>query len=222
NFAYLKESVIKSMEKTSTSKTSLSYSVREKVMKTKLRRVYDKLPHTAKKVIHKSVGTVLSSASSSDYTRLHLFDYEMSKTIAFAGISNINVATIFINDKRFEKGIVKPEQISTIKKRLAKELVTITDSKGNKIIKNVYDALLYYNKKPQFIAPDLFVEAMPNYSIDIFNFSKKTIFMKPEPPKRGDHTRMAIFGAYTPKSKPNISNIKINQIAATIQKYFNL
>jgi predicted AlkP superfamily phosphohydrolase/phosphomutase len=224
NFASLKDSILKSISSSynKNENAPLSYSIREKAMKTGLRKVYDKLPHGAKKLVHKSVGKVLSSASSGDYTRLHLFDYNMEKTVAFAGISNINVATIFINDKRFKNGIVKPNEVNKIKLLLSKSLLQITDKNGKKIIKGIYDATKYYTTKPSFIAPDLFVEAMPGYSIDIFNFSKKTNFMSPEPPKRGDHTRMAVFGVLSPNKKTKLSSIKITDISTMILKYFSL
>lgn len=222
NFATLNESLLKSISSSSSSKNEkapISYSIREKAMKTGLRKVYDKLPHGAKKIVHKSVGKVLSSASSGEYTRLHLFDYNMEKTVAFAGISNINVATIFINDNRFRNGIVKPNEINKIKSSVSKSLLQIKNKEGKQVIKGIYDATKYYTTKPSFIAPDLFVEAVPGYSIDIFNFSKITNFMNPEPPKRGDHTRMAIFGVLGPKN-PKISSIKITGIAGLILKYF--
>ena len=152
-FASIKNTILKNMNNNTEKKSaSMSYTIREKAMKTGLRKVYDKLPHSAKKAVHKSIGAVFSSASSGSYTRLHLFDYDMSKTVAFAGISNINVATIFINDKRFEHGIVKDTEIKGLKTLLSKKLLTIKNSEGKPVIRNIYDAKDYYKTKTQFIA----------------------------------------------------------------------
>ncbi len=222
NIASIKKSILKTLSSDVETKTSISYSIREKAMKTGFRRVYDKLPHSAKKIVHKSMGAVFSSASSTNYTRLHLFDYDMSNTVAFAGISNINVATIFINDKRFEKGIVSSSEVKKIKTAVTSKLKTIKNSEGLPVIKKVIDADTYYTSKTSFISPDLFVEAEPGYSIDIFNFSNNSIFMLPEPPKRGDHTQMGIFGIYIPNTTPQIKKIEIYDIYNIILKYFNL
>ncbi len=220
-FATLKESVIESISSNS-EKTPTSYALREKVMKTDLRKVYDKLPHSAKKAVHASVGSLFSAASTGEYTRLHLFDYEMAKTLAFAGISNINVATIFINDERFDRPTVKKSDFAALKKKLIQQLGQIKDEHGKVVVEGAYDAAAYYGTRPKFIAPDIFVEAKPGYTIDIFNFSRSGIFMEPEPPKRGDHTRMGIFGAY-PKTKLNLpkKNLTVTDIAPIIRSYFD-
>ena len=225
NFAKIKSTILKTLnavENTSKDRVSFSYSIREKAMKTGLRKVYDKLPHAAKKVVHKSVGSVFSSSSSGIYTRLHLFDYDMSKTVAFAGISNINVATIFINDNRFDKGIVKSDEVKNIKEIIAKKLLTVRNNNGKPVIKKIYDSNTYYTSKTPFIAPDLFVEAEPLYSIDIFNFSKQYLFMEPEPPKRGDHTQKGIFGLYTPNENKRIKEMSIYNIYKTILDYYKI
>ncbi|MEM0201112.1 MAG: alkaline phosphatase family protein [Candidatus Micrarchaeaceae archaeon] len=222
NFAILKDSVLKNIINNSVNKNKVpvTYYIREKAMKTGLRKIYDKLPHSTKKIVQKSMGKIFSSSSSGVYTRLHLFDYNMSKTKAFAGISNINMATIFINNKRFENGIIKDSDTQKIKDELKKKLLLLKTSDNKKIIKNIFDANDYYTSKPSFIAPDLFVEAEPGYSIDIFNFSKSTLFMDPEPPKRGDHTQMGILGYYSPNNKVNIDGVTIYGIKKFILNYY--
>ena len=71
-YAQLKESFIKSLSK-SGSGASLSYNLREKLLKTKLRRVYDKMPHQVKSATFKVIGSAFSGSASGDYVRIHLF-----------------------------------------------------------------------------------------------------------------------------------------------------
>ena len=94
-YAKLKASVMEGMGEEP--KEQLSYDIREKLIKSKLRKAYDKLPHAAKGVVAKAMGRLFSEAGGGKYTRLHLFDFDMEKTRAFAAVSNLMVATIWIN-----------------------------------------------------------------------------------------------------------------------------
>jgi predicted AlkP superfamily phosphohydrolase/phosphomutase len=218
-FAKLKDSVMESITESS-GESDASPSFREKLLKTKLRDAYDKLPHAAKGIVSKSMGKLLPVSKGGKYTRIHLFDYEMLETKAFAAISNINVATIWINDSRFEKGIVNGSEKSKLKSQITRKLEGLRNDKGEKLIVKVYDGDKYYNKTKLFIPPDLLVEIRPGYMIDIFNFSKDSLFMEPEPPKRGDHTRLGIFGMYPQKPRTRSSIFSILDVCPTILDYF--
>lgn len=219
-YANLKESVMQGIEGKKPKERAVAYNMREKLLKSKLRGVYDKLPHAAKGMVSKSIGKFLSTASGSDYTRLHLFDYEMANTRAFAAISNINVATLWINDSRFVNGKVSASEKARLKKELTKALLELRDSRGEKLIANVWDGDKYYGKTKKFIQPDLLAEVVPGYTIDVFNFSRDSFFMDPEPPKRGDHTRYGIFGMYPEKPKTKSGIFSILDVHSTILNYF--
>ncbi len=194
------------------------YNVREKLIKTNARKVYDRLPHAAKKAVSASLGAVLPSAAVGEYTRMHLFDFDMLKTKAFAAISNLNVSTIWINDGRFDMGIVTQSEKQFLKRKLSKELIEAKGAGGKKVIKRVIDADPYYHGTGKFLAPDLFAEAMPGYSLDIFNFSPNRLFMPPEPPKSGDHTTMGIFGLYPHRqAKPG----EVAEVKPMVLKHFS-
>jgi len=218
-YAKLKGSVMQNIT-SSESKAGGAYNLREKLLKTKLRGAYDRLPHAAKGVVSKSVGKFLPSAKGGEYTRIHLFDYDMQNTRAFAAISNINVATIWINDSRFANGIVPAKEKARIKSELSRRLLGLKDGDGKKLIVRTYDGDKYYMKTRKFIQPDLLVEIRPGYMIDIFNYSRDSLFMEPEPPKRGDHTRLGIFGMYPEKPKTRNGVFSILDVSPKILEYF--
>jgi predicted AlkP superfamily phosphohydrolase/phosphomutase len=218
-YATLKDSVMRGIQGPE-SKSQISYTIREKLLKTKLRGTYDKLPHAAKDVVSKSLGKLLSASSGGNYTRLHLFDYDMTKTKAFAAISNINVATIWINDSRFTQGIVSASEKTKLKKEITKQLLELKDGKGKRLIVNVWDGDKYYGRTKEFIQPDLLAEVREGYTIDVFNFSKTSIFMEPEPPKRGDHTRFGIYSMYPGRPKTKSGIFSILDVYSTILNYY--
>lgn len=219
-YAKLKDSVMEGMGRGA--EEEVSYNLREKLLKTKLRGAYDRLPHAAKSVVSKSMGKLLPAARGGKYTRIHLFDYDMEKTLAFAAISNINVATIWINDSRFISGAVSSAEKRRLKQRIARGLMKLKDKSGKKLIVKIHDGDEYYGRTKKFIQPDLLVEARPGYMIDIFHFSGDSLFMEPEPPKRGDHTRMGIFGMYPDKPKTRSGIFSILDVCPTVLNYFQI
>ncbi len=225
-YAKLKGSIMEKITDTSKSseatESDSGYGVRDKLLKSRLRNVYDRLPHSMKGIVSKSAGRILPASNAGRYTRIHLFDYDMENTKAFAAISNINVATIWINDKRFRKGSVSPSEKDKLKREISKKLLSLKDKEGKKLIYKIYDGSAYYGKTSLFIPPDLFVEAMPGYMIDIFNFSSNSLFMEPEPPKRGDHTKMGIYGFYPWKNEDKTKTFKINDVYQTVLDYYGI
>ncbi len=213
----VKESVLR---QNSEARSNLGYAFRERLMKTGMRHVYDKLPHATKRAISKSLGAV-SAGSGGVYTRIHLFDMDMNKTKAFAAVSNLNVATLWINDARFENGFVSSAEGKRVIIRLSAQLKGVMNGR-EAVIKRVESAKKYYGNKCPFLAPDLFVEAKKGYSIDIFNYSNGAIFMDPEPPKSGDHTRMGIFGFHPKDLFGPIKSYSIYNVSKSIMEYYGI
>jgi predicted AlkP superfamily phosphohydrolase/phosphomutase len=220
-YVKLKDSIEKSMN-ADAGKGNIKYELREKLLKTGLRRVYDKMPHAVKSVTSKAVGAALSGSGGGKYIRTHLFDYEMQKTTAFAAISNDPVSTIWINDDRLRDGIVSEKSKKALKARLTKELLSIRDDSGKRVIAKVIDGNSYYGGKTEFIAADLLLEAAPGYTLDIFHHSRETNFMIPEKAKSGDHTRNGIFGFY-PKSlyTKKSGTMRLTEVKKVVMDYFD-
>ncbi len=218
-YASLKDSVIAGMDK---SEPTSGYGFREKLLKTKLRGAYDRLPHAAKGAVSKSIGLVLPASGGGKHTRIHLFDYDMGKTLAFAAISNINVATLWINDSRFAKGSVSASEKKKLKREISAGLKNLKTPEGKRLIARIYDGEEYYGKTRKFLPADLIVEASPGYMTDIFNFSKDKLFMDPEPPKRGDHTRFGIFGLYPEKPKAKAGAFSILDVCPAVLGYYGI
>ena len=200
----------------------IQYTLREKLMKTKLRKVYDKMPYEIKKAAFKAMGTALSGSKKGDYVRMHLFDMDMNGTIAFAAIANEPVSTIWINDSRFASPTVAQKDKRAIKARLISDLKKIKTPDGKRLIVKIIDGQEYYGKTSKFMAPDLFIEAAKGYTIDLFNYSSATNFMKPEGAKSGDHLRHGIFGFYPYASIPKPKKIGVCDVSSIILGYFGI
>ena len=213
NYLVLKEGIIKVEENKKMNLQSTKYQIREKLLKSRARKIYDKMPKSSKRIISNMIGKLLTSASNENYTRVHDFDFDMKKTKAFASVSNFPVSVIWINDNRFASPVVKSkEEKRKLKNKIKESLNKLKTNDGKKLIVNIIDGDEYYKETKLFIAPDLIISAIDNYSIDIFNYSKDNIFMKPEPAKYGDHTLYGIFGIINKSNKKNIINKKIDKI----------
>lgn len=197
-------------------------ALREKLLKTNLRKVYDKLPHKAKSTVFTILGNISNVEMRGEYVRLHLFDYDMKKTQAFAAISNDPVSTIWINDSRFKNGIVETAKKEKLKRELTRKLAELRDRSGAKVLKDIIDGGKYYDGTDKFIAADIFVEARDNCTIDIFNFSKDNLFMSPESAKSGDHMRNGIMCFYSKKAKKFTKTANVLNIAPTILNYYGI
>lgn len=209
--------------------SSLKYDIRENLMKSQLRKkVYDKLPSFGKKLVKGAISSSLAGTSAEDYTRIHDFDYDMNKTYAFASIANCMVTTIYINDERFENGIVSAKQKIELKKKLMADLLTIKDEEGSQLMVNVFDADDYYEGTDLFIAPDIMAEARKGYLLDAFGYLKSGgLFMKPEMAKSGDHLREGIFGVLSYNKKLDYASIGkkklyVYNVQPTVLSYFGL
>jgi predicted AlkP superfamily phosphohydrolase/phosphomutase len=211
------------------SRGSVKYELRESLLKSGLRKkVYDKLPNFGKKLVKTTIASTLSGTSSEDYTRLHDFDYDMSKTYAFASIANCMVTTIYVNDERFENGIVSATEKPKLKKRLMADLLKIKDEDGNQLMVNAWDADDYYEGTGLFIAPDVMAEARKGYLLDAFGYLKSGgLFMDPEMAKRGDHLRDGILGVMSYGKKLDYGAIAkkkhyVYNVEPTVMGYFGL
>ncbi len=199
-------------------KDSFRYVIREKLLTTRLRRVYDKLPHRVKGKIFRLFSAATSNASGEEYTHVHLMDMDMHKTKAFAAISNLTVGTIWINDSRFKSGIVKNGEKRELKKEIMRSLSHQKCPDGKRLFTDIIDAEKYYGRKTSFIAPDIMFEAREGYIVDVKYYSKNSRFMKPELFKSGDHTKFGIFGAYP--NATQLQSMKVTDVAKFITELY--
>ncbi len=216
-FERLKSSFLKSMD--NKGKGSISYGVREKLLKTKLRRVYDKMPYKVKTAAFKALGSAISGPSAGEYARMHLFDLDMRKTTAFAAIANEPVSTIWVNDSRFSSPAVSAKEKPKVIARLVGDLRKLKTPDGHKLIASIIDGPSYYGKTDKFIVPDLFVEVAKGYTIDLFNYSTESDFMEPEGAKSGDHLRHGIFGFYPSHAISRPAKMHVQDVKPLILKY---
>ena len=217
-YVKLKDSFAKSVVKKE--KQGASYNFREMLLKTKLRRIYDKMPHPVKKAAFRALGSAFSSGAGGNYVRMHLFDFDMKETSAFAAIANEPVSSIWINDDRFSSGSVGKTQRNKLMQKLILDLKSIRSLEGDKLIVNIFDGKTYYGGTGKFIAPDLFVEAKKGYTIDLFYYSSISNFMDPEGAKSGDHIRKGIFGYYPASLRIKTQEMSVLDVAPTILNYF--
>ncbi len=213
----LKEKTKNEFLKESGKEASAGYAVREKIMKSGLRGAYDKMPYHAKRAAYRVFGAVFSGAASAKYTRMHLFDFDMKRTKAFAAISNDPVASIWVNDSRFATPIVKGNRERLVRE-LKEKLSKVESLDGKQMFVNIYDGKNYYKDTKKFIASDLLVEAREGYTVDIFNFSKSSMFMDPEDAKSGDHIRNGIFGTYPKVADTGVD--AVTEVKGFVLKYF--
>ena len=223
NNGYIKlKSAIASKVADSKPQGSMRYRLRERLIRnSNLRKTYDGLPYGIKKLAFKSFGAVFSGVSARE-SRLHLFDFDMRRTKAFAAISNNPVATIWINDGRFTNGIVSGKDKGMVKAELRKRLEAVKSPEGDRLFTEVYDGRSYYGNTKKFIAPDLLVQAKEGYTLDIFNFSARSLYSKPEGAKSGDHLRYGIFGFYSKRKEVEIQNLALEDVAKIILDYFGV
>ena len=230
-YSRLRPELEAAMEQT-TAASTMRYELRERLLKIMNRSgsrkfIYDKLPKSLKGLSKSALMKLLPGASSESYMRIHDFDFDMGKTRAFESVANTIVCTIFINDSRFENGIVSKSEKPKLKRKLMSDLMKIKDERGDRLIVRVFDGDDYYEGTKLFIAPDVMAEVKEGYLLDGFGYMKNgKLFIEPEIAKRGDHLRNGIFGAVS------YGNVRINygiverstlhvySIAPTILKYF--
>ncbi|MGC8680276.1 MAG: alkaline phosphatase family protein [Candidatus Micrarchaeia archaeon] len=220
NKGYAKLKVDKKLEEKADKSISFRYAIRESLMKYKgtFRKSYEKMPYQIKVLTRNILTKFFPADLSKGNTRIHIFDFDMKQTKAFAEVSNLCVGTIWINDKRFKDGIVKDNEKKILKEKLMKDLREVKSAENDKMFVNVIDADTYYKGTKKFIAPDIFIEAKPHYTIDIFTYSKISLFEKPQNTKSGDHTRFGILGFY-PKMSVG-KDPKITEVKDLIMKQF--
>ncbi|HVA82977.1 MAG TPA: alkaline phosphatase family protein [Candidatus Aquilonibacter sp.] len=225
-FATFKQSVQKDLSDSKEGKAgkmSLRYAIREKLLTTKLRKVYDHMPHQLKKQVFNLSAALFSQISKEDYAHIHLYDLDMSKTKAFAAISNLVVSTIWINDSRFIKGIVSKAEKHKLKSEIIAKLKEVKSKQGDKLFVNVLDADPYYKNTKKFIAPDIFAEVKAGYTVDVKYFSLKSMFMRPEIAKSGDHSKFGIFGVYPSGKVPmGKKELDVTEVMPKIMEYFKV
>jgi len=203
NFAKLKEP----------SKLSkVKYQIREKIMRSSLRKTYDRMPQLLRSFARKIFMLGFSSGTVANVARIHSFDFDMKKTKVFASVSNSPVAMLFINDSRFSKGIVKEEEKEKIKENVKKALLNVKE-KNEKVVEKIVDGKEYYKElwKKGIILPDFLVVAKEGYFFSIYDYNEQKLFDKPEYAKGGDHYKKAIFGGF---SKDGALNKRLKSIVS--------
>jgi predicted AlkP superfamily phosphohydrolase/phosphomutase len=225
--AKLKQSIEQGIKGSSGIGGSLKYDIREKMIASSLRKkIYYKLPTSMRQAAKSAFMKGLSGTSSEDLTLIHDFDYDMSRTKAFASLSKCPMTMIFINDDRFDNGIVKKSERKALKRKLMSDLRKIKDEKGKPIIVNVSDADDYYEGTKLFIAPDILVEIEKGYILDPGSYLKSGgLVTEPEVAKRGDHLQNGIFGAISYGQRLDYVAIKrrhlyVYNIEPTVMQYF--
>ncbi len=225
-YASLKPEINTQKVGASVSSSRTKYMIRERIIRSKLRKIYDKLPNAGKSMAKGALSRFLAGSSGEDYTRIHDFDFDMDKTVAFSSISNWTVCSIYINDRRFDNGIVGKDRKQKLKAELIRKLMRIKDENGDRLMTKAFDADEYYEGTKMFIAPDIMVEIKKGYFIDVFGYLKSGgLFMKPEMAKRGDHMNEGIFGAIDNTNRKRLKVGKmpyVYQINPTVLSYFGI
>ena len=202
---------------------STKYKLREALMHSGLRNLYERMPYFMKRLAFEVFSLLSSSVNSSSYNRILLSDLDMKKTKLFGAITVLPVSTIWINDDRFSKGTVKRNEKEQLKKELIKKLSSIRDDEENKLIVKVIDGQEYYKGIKKFIPPDIIFEVEPNYTVDPYHLSRTSFFMKPTGPKIGDHSRYGIFGYYAGgNTKLTARPATVSGISKIILGYFGV
>jgi len=134
---------------------------------------------------------------------------------------------IFLNDSRFADPSVHDKEKTALKKEIMSKIVKIKDGNGHNLIKNVYDGKKYFPKANNAIFPDVIFELEEGYTADFSGYSEKGLYFSPEINRRGEHTRMGVFGIKTYNSKIDLSKIRkkelnLTEVSPTILKYFGI
>jgi len=224
-YAMLKESarVKEDNKKSESGGASTKYKLREALMHSKLRNLYEHMPYFMKRLAFEVFSLLSSSVNSSGYNRILLSDLDMKKTKLFGAITVLPVSTMWINDDRFSKGTVKRNEKEQLKKELIKKLSSVRDDEGNKLIVKVTDGQEYYKGTKKFIPPDIIFEVEPNYTVDPYYISRTSFFMNPTGPKNSDHSKHGIFGYYAGgNTKLTARPATVSGISKIILDYFGV
>jgi predicted AlkP superfamily phosphohydrolase/phosphomutase len=202
--------------------SKIKYSIREKIMRSKLRKTYDTMPQLLRTIARKIFMLGFSSGTVANVARIHSFDFDMKKTKVFASISNSPVAMLFINDSRFSKGIIDKKEREKIKEEVKKELLK------EKVVKEIVDGKEYYKGIKGIILPDLLLVAKEGYFFSIYDYNAKKVYDKPEYAKGGDHYKKGIFGGFSKNTKLNkalrkiqLEKASIIDVAPTLLRIYN-
>lgn len=228
-YATLKEKVYsKETKKENTSGSKVKRKIVDTLVESPLRReIYSRLPTSLKKVGEKLVEDSYDYETQGKYVRITESDFNMSKTKAFCSISTGTVGMVLINDSRFADQCVQDNQRNSLKKELIAELGKIKDTGGRKLMADVYDGVKYFPSKGSSIMPDIIFELKEGYTADYSGYSKDKLYVAPEINRRGEHTRMGIFGIVSSDKSIKIRAmrkkvLKLSDVNPTILKYFGL
>jgi len=157
--------------------------------------------------------------------RFTINDFILHKTLAFASGTISPTSFIWINDSRFKYSTVKRSNKNNIKEKLIDALLTVTDNRGEIIVRDVVDVENLYdgNGRKNLVSPDLMVVANNEYTIDPWYVSPSYV-VTPSVYRHGDHSFEGVFAA----AGPSINHLKnfdfcgVVDIAPTILNLFNI
>lgn len=229
NYGALKEEVYKrNVSKSKGTMSKVKSRIVDKLVESKFRRVvYDKMPKSLKRASEKFVDESFDYESEGKYIRIKESDFDMRTTKAFCSISAGPMGMVFLNDSRFAHPLVRQNEKAALKKEIMAKITKIKDANGKNLIKNVYDGKKYFPATGKAIFPDVIFELEDGYTADFSGYSEKGLYFEPEINRRGEHTRMGIFGIKSYDSKINLSGIKkkglnLTEVSPTILKYFGI
>lgn len=229
NYAILKDEVYKKNPRKKKGATSnLKSNIVNKLVESRFRRqIYSKMPRSVQKIAESFVEESFDYESEGRYIRISESDFDMAKTKAFCSVAFGPMGMIWVNDHRFSSPLVGRGEKGKLKKDITAKLKMIKSAEKKPLIKNVYDGSVFFSEKGKIIPPDLVFELRDGYTADFSGYSKSGIFTKPEINRRGEHTRMGVFGLKTYKSKISIPksvkrNLKLSDISPMILDYFEV
>jgi predicted AlkP superfamily phosphohydrolase/phosphomutase len=227
-YATLKDSVHRRAEANGSTGTvsKLRKKIADTLVESKFRRqIYTKMPASLRKIGENLVDSSFDYESQGRYTRIKESDFDMRNTAAFS-CSSGTMSMIWINDSRFAtpyKGKAK----GTVSKEIMHRLTSIKDAEGKRLVRNIYNGSDYFSDGGNIIPPDIVFELEPGYTSDFSGYLEKGLYTEPEINRRGEHTRMGIFGIrfYNGNAKMKKSGARglaLSNVAPTILSYFDI
>ncbi|MDE1871035.1 MAG: alkaline phosphatase family protein [Candidatus Micrarchaeota archaeon] len=208
--------------------SDLKSSIVNRLVESRFRRqVYSKLPRSVQKIAESFVEESFDYESEGRYVRISESDFDMPRTKAFCSVAFGPMGMIWVNDQRFSMPSIKKGEKERLKREITAKLKKIKSAEKKPLVKNVYDGSKFFSDSGKLIPPDLVFELKEGYTADFSGYSKNHIFTKPEINRRGEHTRMGVFGlkAYKGKtdvSKPYIGKLKLSDVNPIILDYFGV
>jgi predicted AlkP superfamily phosphohydrolase/phosphomutase len=180
------------------------------VNKERLLGVLDTLDIDMKTVMNYLPGDVVDSVAQQVPGDHHLYDVDFSQTRAFVHDPGL----VYINDtERFDNGIVTPDRVPALKRRLLRAFEEATDPDTGEPIFEVYDGVEVYPNDDR--APDVIVEGAPGYEIRSRLTDRLTV---PAEKLEASHRPDGIFFAWGPdvEAGASVDDATVVDVAPTL------